>query len=69
MGISEGEYTGRSFIDFHSPEEAEFIAKVDEIFRTGESIRMNTKARTINTSSNLKSYQDQYGAGSCYCCI
>ena len=63
MGISEGEYTGRSFIDFHSPEEArEFIAKVDEIFRTGESIQNEYRSKNnqyfLQTLSPIK---DQYG--------
>lgn len=38
MGIVEDEYASRSFTDIHSPEEAEgVIAKVDEVFKSGES--------------------------------
>lgn len=64
MGISEGEYTGRSFSEFCSPEEAQgVIAKVDEVFRTGESIQneyRNEKDKQyfLQTLSPIK---DQYG--------
>jgi diguanylate cyclase (GGDEF)-like protein/PAS domain S-box-containing protein len=64
MGISEGEYTGRSFIEFHPPEEAgEFIAKVDEVFRTGESIHNEYKGQKNNQYflQTLSPIKDQYG--------
>ena len=64
MGISEGEYAGRSFIEFHPPEEAgEFIAKVDEVFRTGESIQNEYRGQKNNQYflQTLSPIKDQYG--------
>ncbi len=49
MGISENEYAGRLFSEFHSPEEAvAFIAKVDEVFKTGESIQNEYRSERDN---------------------
>ena len=64
MGISEDEYAGRSFSEFHSPEEAgEFIAKVDEVFRTGESIQNEYRSEKNNQYflQTLSPIKDQYG--------
>jgi len=64
MGISEGEYADRSFSEFHSPEEAgEFIAKVDEVFRTGESIQNEYRSEKDNQYflQTLSPIKDQYG--------
>ncbi len=64
MGISESEYVGRSFSEFHSPEEAgEFILKVDEVFRTGESIQNEYRSEKNNEYflQTLSPIKDQYG--------
>ena len=64
MGISENEYAGRSFSEFHSPEEAgEFIAKVDEVFRTGESVQNEYRGEKNNQYflQTLSPIKNQYG--------
>ncbi|MFZ2197887.1 MAG: EAL domain-containing protein [Thermodesulfovibrionales bacterium] len=64
MGISESEYAGRSFSEFHSPEEAgDFIAKVDEVFRTGESVQNEYRGEKDNRYflQTLSPIKDQYG--------
>lgn len=46
MGFSGEEYAGRTYRDFHSPEEvSEFTELVDGVFRTGASVQHEHKSR------------------------
>jgi diguanylate cyclase (GGDEF)-like protein/PAS domain S-box-containing protein len=45
LGLSEADYKGRSYKDFHAPVEVrEFVRKVDYVFRTGEPISYEYKS-------------------------
>ncbi len=64
IGISEDEYIGKSFSDFHSPEETHaFMVKVEEIFKTGESIQNEYRSSKNNQCflQTLSPIKDKYG--------
>jgi diguanylate cyclase (GGDEF)-like protein/PAS domain S-box-containing protein len=49
LGISEYVYKGKRYGDFHAPEETKrFIEIVEEVFRTGRSVRFEHKSRRDN---------------------
>ena len=49
MGIKEDQCKGRPYGDFHSPEDTEeFENKIDEVFKTGNSIRHEHKSHRDN---------------------
>ena len=40
MGLSDEQYAGKAYCEFHSPEESRlFIEKVDRVFKTGETVQ------------------------------
>lgn len=46
MGFSDDRYVGRSYSEFHSPEETEdLLRKVGEVFRTGRSVQHEHKSK------------------------
>ena len=49
LGIPEDGYKGKRYSDFHAPEETKrFIEIVEEVFRTGRSVRFEHKSRRDN---------------------
>ncbi|MFZ3136839.1 MAG: GGDEF domain-containing protein [Thermodesulfovibrionales bacterium] len=60
LGLSENQFEGATYSDFHSPEETkEFIEKVDKVFETGESIQHKYRSQRdgkyfIRTLSPIK---------------
>lgn len=64
IGIAEDEYPGKSFCDFHSPKETEaFTRRVNEIFRTGESVQNEYQSSKDNLFflQTLSPIRDKYG--------
>jgi PAS domain S-box-containing protein len=50
MGFSGEEYIGKSYGDFHSPEETKvFTEEVNKVFETGESLQQEHRSRRDDT--------------------